>query len=173
MRLERASRKVKAEGLLPTSCMPLVYDEPNAGFCCQIEAIMPQLPAIKVGPNRKRSKSTIHWIITRSWHPNRSRCRKDRLCSMPLLEKVALDWSCLVYLFATRWERSCLLRSFFISRIYFTFIINKVWYAVKEINKYELMQHKTGLQMIMGELEALRKISHPFIVGLQSAYHDA
>ena len=52
-------------------------------------------------------------------------------------------------------------------------IIHKVWYAVKGINKYELMQHKTGLQMIMGELEALRKLSHPFIVGLQSAYHDA
>ena len=52
------------------------------------------------------------------------------------------------------------------------FVRNKVWYAVKEINKYELLQHKTGLDMIFGELNALKKISHPFIVGLQSAFHD-
>jgi hypothetical protein len=52
------------------------------------------------------------------------------------------------------------------------FVRNKVWYAVKDINKYELLQHKTGLDMIFGELNALQKLSHPFIVGLQSAFHD-
>jgi hypothetical protein len=50
---------------------------------------------------------------------------------------------------------------------------NKEWYAVKEINKYNLLQHKTGLDMIFGELCALQKLRHPFIVRLNAAFHDA
>lgn len=52
-------------------------------------------------------------------------------------------------------------------------IVNREWYAIKEINKYNLLQHKTGLDMIFGELCALKKLRHPFIVRLNAAFHDA
>ena len=52
------------------------------------------------------------------------------------------------------------------------FLKDKKWYAVKEINKYDIMQHKTALNMIYGELDALKKINYVFITGLQSAFHD-
>ena len=52
------------------------------------------------------------------------------------------------------------------------FTKNCCWYAVKEINKHELLQHKTGLSMIFGELQALQRVQHPFVAGLQSAFHD-
>jgi hypothetical protein len=50
----------------------------------------------------------------------------------------------------------------------------RTWYAVKEINKVGLIEHKTGLSMLFGELEALQKVNtqNAFIVGLQAAFHD-
>jgi len=54
-----------------------------------------------------------------------------------------------------------------------TFMQTGKWYAVKEINKVSLLKHKSGLSMIMGELEALKRVDkHPFIVSLHLAYHD-
>jgi hypothetical protein len=36
-----------------------------------------------------------------------------------------------------------------------------------------LLKHKSGLAMIMGELEALKRVEkHPFVVSLHLAYHD-
>ena len=46
------------------------------------------------------------------------------------------------------------------------------WLAIKEINKYNLMKHKTGLQMIYSELKILSKIDHNFIIRLHFAFTD-
>lgn len=46
------------------------------------------------------------------------------------------------------------------------------WLAIKEINKYNLMKHKTGLQMIKSELDILTKIDHNFIINLHFAFTD-
>lgn len=45
---------------------------------------------------------------------------------------------------------------------------------MKEINKYNLLQHKLGFEMITGELDALRRLGsgHPFITTLHFAFHD-
>ena len=55
-------------------------------------------------------------------------------------------------------------------------IKTRTWYAVKEINKYNVTQHQTGLAMLFSELHALQIVNaHPhrnFIVGLQAAFHD-
>jgi len=49
---------------------------------------------------------------------------------------------------------------------------NKVWHAVKCINKAEILKHKTGLSMIFGELRALERVAHPFIIPLKFAFQD-
>eukprot|EP00597_Dinobryon_sp_UTEXLB2267_P008507 CAMPEP_0170091414 /NCGR_PEP_ID=MMETSP0019_2-20121128/25023_1 /TAXON_ID=98059 /ORGANISM="Dinobryon sp., Strain UTEXLB2267" /LENGTH=259 /DNA_ID=CAMNT_0010311303 /DNA_START=129 /DNA_END=906 /DNA_ORIENTATION=- len=46
------------------------------------------------------------------------------------------------------------------------------WHAVKEIVKVELVKHRTGLAMIMGELRALKKVDHPLIISLHFAFQD-
>jgi hypothetical protein len=46
------------------------------------------------------------------------------------------------------------------------------WYAVKEINKYALLEHKTGYDMILGELKALERIEHAFVANLHCAFND-
>lgn len=46
------------------------------------------------------------------------------------------------------------------------------WYAIKEINKIELTKHKTGIEMIFGELKALKKVDHPFIISLHFAFQN-
>ena len=55
-------------------------------------------------------------------------------------------------------------------------IKTRTWYAVKEINKYNVTQHQTGLAMLFSELNALQIVteepSNHFIVGLQAAFHD-
>lgn len=55
-------------------------------------------------------------------------------------------------------------------------IKNRTWYAVKEINKYSVTQHQTGLSMLFSELRALQIVNvepqNNFIVGLQAAFHD-
>lgn len=42
---------------------------------------------------------------------------------------------------------------------------------MKEINKYELLKHKTGFAMLYAELSALKKVDHPFIARLHFAFH--
>lgn len=55
-------------------------------------------------------------------------------------------------------------------------IRSRTWYAVKEINKYNVTRHQTGLAMLFSELKALQIVteepSNHFIVGLQAAFHD-
>eukprot|EP01038_Epipyxis_sp_PR26KG_P009039 gene9039-12186_t len=51
-------------------------------------------------------------------------------------------------------------------------IKNKKWYAIKEINKTELLKHKTGQSMVFGELKSLQRVDHPFIVSLHFAFQD-
>jgi serine/threonine protein kinase len=51
-------------------------------------------------------------------------------------------------------------------------IRNGNWYAVKEINKFELVKHKCGVSMIFGELAAMKKVDHPFVINLQLAFQD-
>ena len=46
------------------------------------------------------------------------------------------------------------------------------WLAIKEINKYNLMKHKSGLQMIFSELKILSRIDHGFIIRLHFAFTD-
>ena len=46
------------------------------------------------------------------------------------------------------------------------------WLAIKEINKNNLLKHKTGLQMIFSELDVLSKIDHMFIIRLHFAFTD-
>jgi len=42
---------------------------------------------------------------------------------------------------------------------------------VKEINKYELLKHKTGFSMLYSELNALRRVEHALIARLHFAFH--
>jgi hypothetical protein len=53
---------------------------------------------------------------------------------------------------------------------------NRTWYAIKEINKYSVTKHQTGLAMLFSELKALQVVNvEPqcsFIVSLQAAFHD-
>lgn len=47
------------------------------------------------------------------------------------------------------------------------------WFAVKQINKVQLMKHKSGLDMIMGELTAWKKVDHHhYISDLHFAFQD-
>jgi serine/threonine protein kinase len=47
------------------------------------------------------------------------------------------------------------------------------WFAVKQISKVELMKHKSGLDMIMGELNAWKKVEHHhYIADLHFAFQD-
>lgn len=47
------------------------------------------------------------------------------------------------------------------------------WFAVKQINKVELMKHKSGLDMIMGELNAWKAVSHHhYVADLHFAFQD-
>lgn len=48
----------------------------------------------------------------------------------------------------------------------------KQWCAVKCINKFELLKHKSGPQMLFGELKALSVINHTFITSLRLAFQD-
>ena len=43
--------------------------------------------------------------------------------------------------------------------------------AVKDINKYELLKHKTGFAMLYSELNALRRVEHALIARLHFAFH--
>lgn len=52
------------------------------------------------------------------------------------------------------------------------FIKEKKWVAIKEIDKWEILQHKTGKSMIFAELASLKKTKHPFIIKLLFAFHD-
>ena len=70
---------------------------------------------------------------------------------------------------------------------------NNNWYAVKEIKKvifihdshnsvdidlvpsvsqHEILKHKTGLSMIVGEINALKRLDHTFIASLHIAFQD-
>ena len=53
---------------------------------------------------------------------------------------------------------------------------NRTWYAIKEINKYSVTKHQTGLTMLFSELQALQVVNAEpqcsFIVSLQAAFHD-
>lgn len=55
-------------------------------------------------------------------------------------------------------------------------IQNRTWYAIKEINKYNVTEHQTGISMLFSELKALQAVNvEPqcsFIVSLQAAFHD-
>ena len=46
------------------------------------------------------------------------------------------------------------------------------WFAVKEIKKEDLRHHKTGVVMLFGELQALKRLQNPYIVGLHFAFND-
>jgi hypothetical protein len=46
------------------------------------------------------------------------------------------------------------------------FVKNGRWYATKEIRKIEAVKHPTGTAMISGELAALKRLDHPFIIKL-------
>ncbi len=47
------------------------------------------------------------------------------------------------------------------------------WFAVKQISKAELLKHKTGVEMLAGELAAWRKIEHhTYIADLHFAFQD-
>lgn len=50
--------------------------------------------------------------------------------------------------------------------------ISSEWFAVKEIAKSEVFKHKTGLTMLYGELNALKRLAQPYIVGLTFAFSD-
>ena len=49
---------------------------------------------------------------------------------------------------------------------------NKNWYAIKEINKVGLLKHKTGFSMLYAELDALKRLQHPFVVKCHFAFND-
>jgi len=53
------------------------------------------------------------------------------------------------------------------------FLGDEKWYALKEIKKTGLLKHKTGLSMLFGELNALQRADHTFLVKLHYAFHDA
>ena len=46
------------------------------------------------------------------------------------------------------------------------------WFAVKEIKKIDIVNHKSGLEMIFGELQALKRLQHPYIITLHFAFND-
>lgn len=46
------------------------------------------------------------------------------------------------------------------------------WFAVKEIKKVDIVNHKSGLEMVFGELLALKRLQHPYIVTLHFAFDD-
>lgn len=73
------------------------------------------------------------------------------------------------------------------------FVKNQQWYALKEINKVKmnlllilyiiitkiiiflqskLMKHRTGATMLQGELDAMKRIQHTFVVSLHFAFQD-
>lgn len=47
------------------------------------------------------------------------------------------------------------------------------WFAVKEIKKKDVLKHKTGVNMLYAELDALQQLTHPFIVTLHLAFNDS
>ena len=47
------------------------------------------------------------------------------------------------------------------------------WFAVKEIKKKDLRHHKSGLNMLFSELQALKRLQNPYIVGLHFAFNDS
>jgi len=49
---------------------------------------------------------------------------------------------------------------------------NKNWYAIKQINKTVILKHKTGLQMLLNEINSLKKIDHPFIISLHFIFQN-
>jgi hypothetical protein len=73
-----------------------------------------------------------------------------------------------------------------------TCLRNNHWYAIKEIKKVsrfccfhlrnvhllkttvqsEVMKHRSGVAMIFGELNAMSKLNHPFIINLNFAFQD-
>eukprot|EP01031_Cornospumella_fuschlensis_P028083 gene28083-33914_t len=53
-----------------------------------------------------------------------------------------------------------------------TCIKNNEWYAIKEIDKVNLMKHKTGVTMLFGEINAMKRLDHPAIINLHFAFND-
>jgi serine/threonine protein kinase len=52
------------------------------------------------------------------------------------------------------------------------FVKTHNWHAIKEIDKVELLKHKTGTSMINAELKALKRVDHAFIISLHFAFQD-
>jgi serine/threonine protein kinase len=50
------------------------------------------------------------------------------------------------------------------------FVKNGKWYATKEIRKIEAVKGPTGIAMLFGELTALKRLDHPFIINLHIAF---
>ncbi len=47
------------------------------------------------------------------------------------------------------------------------------WFAIKQIDKIELMKHKNGLDMLLGELNAWKQVgNHSYIADLHFAFQD-
>jgi serine/threonine protein kinase len=47
------------------------------------------------------------------------------------------------------------------------------WFAVKRISKAELLKHKSGLDMLFGELRAWQRVDHhAYIADLHFAFQD-
>ena len=47
------------------------------------------------------------------------------------------------------------------------------WFAVKQINKNELLKHKTGVDMLFSELNTWKQVGHhPYIADLHFAFQD-
>ena len=49
---------------------------------------------------------------------------------------------------------------------------NKRWVAIKCINKFELLKHKTGADMLFGEIQALQRLKHAYIVDFKFSFQD-
>jgi serine/threonine protein kinase len=47
------------------------------------------------------------------------------------------------------------------------------WFAVKEMRKREILKVKSGKRMLFNELNSLKRLEHPYIVGLNFAFHDS
>jgi len=45
-------------------------------------------------------------------------------------------------------------------------------YAIKEIDKFALLEHKTGFNMLYSELNSLKRLDHPFVTALYFAFHN-
>jgi serine/threonine protein kinase len=45
-------------------------------------------------------------------------------------------------------------------------------YAIKEIDKFALLEHKTGFVMLFSELNALKRLDHAFVTPLYFAFHN-